>query len=81
MYQWYHWQQKNVQEFLVTIGKNDTNGTIGRFADFAIEKNPNVAIDQYTSLFFVCFIFYLNVLFIKLTFASMTKIVLIYEIH
>ena len=43
-YQWYHWLQKNVQGFLVTIGKNVTNGTIGRFADFTIGNPPNVAV-------------------------------------
>ena len=44
IYQWYHWQQKNVPGFLVTIGKNGTNSTIGRFADFTIGRTPNVAI-------------------------------------
>ena len=29
---------------LVTIGKNGTNSTIGRFADFTIGRTPNVAI-------------------------------------
>ena len=43
IYQWYHWQQKNVQGFLVTIGKNGTNSTIGRFADFTIGRTPNAA--------------------------------------
>ena len=43
IYQWYHWQQKNFQGFLVTIGKNGTNSTIGRFADFTIGRTPNVA--------------------------------------
>ena len=33
-------KKKNVQGFLVIIGKN---GTIGRFADFTIGKTPNVA--------------------------------------
>ena len=37
---WYHWQQKNIQGFLVTIGKN---GNIGRFADFTVGKTPKVA--------------------------------------
>ena len=37
----YHWQQKNVQGF---FGKNGTNSTIGRFADFTIGRTPNVAI-------------------------------------
>ena len=36
--------EKNVQGFLVTIGKNGTNSTIGRFADFTIGRTPNVAI-------------------------------------
>ena len=35
---------ENVQGFLVTIGKNGTNSTIGRFADFTIGRTPNVAI-------------------------------------
>ena len=35
---------ENVQGFLVTIGKNCTNSTIGRFADFTIGRTPNVAI-------------------------------------
>ena len=34
---------ENVQGFLVTIGKNGTNSTIGRFADFTIGRTPNVA--------------------------------------
>ena len=34
---------KNVQGFLVTIGKNGTNSTIGRFTDFTIGRTPNVA--------------------------------------
>ena len=34
---------ENVQDFLVTIGKNGTNSTIGRFADFTIGRTPNVA--------------------------------------
>ena len=34
---------KNVQGFLVTIGKNGTNSIIGRFADFTIGRTPNVA--------------------------------------
>ena len=46
IYQWYHWQQKNVQGFLVTIGKNCTNSTIGRFTDFTIGRTSNVAIDS-----------------------------------
>ena len=33
-----------VQGFLVTIGKNGTNSTIGRFTDFSIGRTPNVAI-------------------------------------
>ena len=33
-----------VQGFLVTIGKNGTNSTIGRFTDFTIGRTPNVAI-------------------------------------
>ena len=41
---WYHWQQKSVQGFLVTIGKNGTNSTIGRFADSTVGRTPNVAI-------------------------------------
>ena len=32
-----------VQGFLVTIGKNGTNSTIGRFTDFTIGRTPNVA--------------------------------------
>ena len=32
--------------FLVTIGKNGTNSTIGRFADFTIGRTPNVAINE-----------------------------------
>ena len=32
-----------VQGFLVTIGKNGTNITIGRFTDFSIGRTPNVA--------------------------------------
>ena len=36
---------ENVQGFLVTIGKNGTNSTIGRFADFTIGRTPNVAPD------------------------------------
>ena len=36
---------ENVQGFLVTIGKNGTNSTIGRFADFTIGRTPNVAIE------------------------------------
>ena len=35
---------ENVQGFLVTIGKNGTNSTIGRFSDFTIGRTPNVAI-------------------------------------
>ena len=31
------------KRFLVTIGKNGTNSTIGRFADFTIGRTPNVA--------------------------------------
>ena len=34
---------ENVQGFLVTIGKNGTSSTIGRFADFTIGRTPNVA--------------------------------------
>ena len=34
---------ENVQGFLVTIGKNGTNSTIGSFTDFTIGKTPNVA--------------------------------------
>ena len=37
---------ENVQGFLVTIGKNGTNSTIGRFADFTIGRTPNVANDS-----------------------------------
>ena len=37
---------ENVQGFLVTIGKNGTNSTIGRFADFTIGRTPNVAPDR-----------------------------------
>ena len=33
-----------VQGFLVTIGKNGTNSTIGRFTDFTIGRTPNVAM-------------------------------------
>ena len=29
---------------MVTIGKNGTNSTIGRFADFTIGRTPNIAI-------------------------------------
>ena len=36
-------EAENVQGFLVTIGKNGTNSTIGRFADFTIGRTPNVA--------------------------------------
>ena len=32
-----------IQGFLVTIGKNGTNSTIGRFTDFTIGRTPNVA--------------------------------------
>ena len=32
-----------VQGFLVSIGKNGTNSTIGRFTDFTIGRTPNVA--------------------------------------
>ena len=32
-----------VQGFLVTIGKNGTSSTIGRFTDFTIGRTPNVA--------------------------------------
>ena len=32
-----------VQAFLVTIGKNGTNSTTGRFTDFTIGRTPNVA--------------------------------------
>ena len=32
-----------VQGFLVTIGKNGTNSTIGRFTDFTIGRTPNVS--------------------------------------
>ena len=46
-----------VQGFLVTIGKNGTNSTIGRFTDFTIGRTPNVAdvilgekIDVYLNL-------------------------------
>ena len=35
---------ENVQGFLVTIGKNGTNSTIGRFSDFTIGRTPNVAL-------------------------------------
>ena len=35
---------ENVQGFLVTVGKNGTNSTIGRFADFTIGRTPNVAM-------------------------------------
>ena len=42
-----HWQQKQVQGFLVTVGKNGTSGTIDRFAEFTIEKTPNVAYLAY----------------------------------
>ena len=35
-----------VQGFLVTIGKNGTNSTIGRFTDFTIGRTPNVAHDS-----------------------------------
>ena len=39
---------ENVQGFLVTIGKNGTNSTIGKFADFTIGRTPNVAnLKQY----------------------------------
>ena len=37
---------ENVQGFLITIGKNGTNSTIGRFTDFTIGRTPNVAIDS-----------------------------------
>ena len=71
-----------VQGFLVTIGKNGTNSTIGRFTDFTIRRTPNVAIDQYTSLVFVFLIYFMYiVLFITFSFACMTKVLLIYEIH
>ena len=43
IYQWYHLQQKNVQGFLVTIGKNGTNSTTVKFVDFTIGRTPNVA--------------------------------------
>ena len=33
---------RNVQCFLVTISKNGTNSTIGRFAVFTIGRTPNV---------------------------------------
>ena len=35
---------ENVQGFLVTIGKNGTNSTIGRFLEFTIGRTPNVAM-------------------------------------
>ena len=41
-----------VQGFLVTIGKNGTNSTIGRFTDFTIRRTPNVAIIEHTQLRF-----------------------------
>ena len=44
------WQQKNVQGFLVTIGKNGINGTIGRFVDFTIGKTP----ERSHCLFLIC---------------------------
>ena len=34
---------ESVQGFLVTIGTNGTNNTIGRFADVTIGRTPNVA--------------------------------------
>ena len=37
-----------VQGFLVTIGKNGTNSTIGRFTDIAIGRTPNVANERLT---------------------------------
>ena len=37
---------ENVQGFLVTIGKNGTNSTIGRFSDFTIGRTPNVAFGR-----------------------------------
>ena len=42
---------ENVQGFLVTIGKNGTNGTIGRFSDFTIGRTPNVANKTVSDLF------------------------------
>ena len=63
-------QTKNVQGFLVTIGKNGINGTIDRFADFAIGKTPNVATDLFNSVprspmhvFYQCFQYFLPYLF------------------
>ena len=34
---------EKVQGFRVAIGKNVTNGAIGRFADFTFGRTPNVA--------------------------------------
>ena len=42
---------ENVQGFLVTIGKNGTNSTIGSFTDFTIGKTPNVAILSMDSIY------------------------------
>ena len=44
---------ENVQGFLVTIGKNGTNSTIGRFADFTIGRTPNVATDSHV-IYWTC---------------------------
>ena len=41
--------------FLVTIGKNGTNSTISRFADFTIGRTPNVAIEIYGYYYSFCF--------------------------
>ena len=44
---------KNIQGFLVTIGKNGTNSTIGRFTDFTIGRTPNVAYISYHVLWHI----------------------------
>ena len=41
---------ENFQDFLVTIGKNGTKSTVGRFADFTIWRTPNVANDKYRKM-------------------------------